>query len=125
MLFLTPHPERTPKPRLRHRMTLKSKIQPHLRCGMILLMFLSLSRCFSHPTESCFNSGSLFLSAEEVARLDWNGWRLSIASCGVITAPWEIPPMAIFGCTHWRIPLYPANCPSGLIGGYLLLHSAP
>jgi hypothetical protein len=35
--------ERTPQPRLRRGMTLKSKIQPHLRCGMILLMSLPLT----------------------------------------------------------------------------------
>jgi hypothetical protein len=32
-LFLTPHPERDPQPRLRRGMTLKSKTRPHLRAG--------------------------------------------------------------------------------------------
>jgi hypothetical protein len=30
------HAERMPQPRLRRGMTLKSKTQPHLRCGMML-----------------------------------------------------------------------------------------
>jgi hypothetical protein len=36
------HAERMPKPRLRRGMTLKSKTQPHLRCGMMLYISLPL-----------------------------------------------------------------------------------
>jgi hypothetical protein len=37
-----PHAERMPQPRLRRGMTPKSQTQPHLRCGMMLYMSLSL-----------------------------------------------------------------------------------
>ena len=39
-LILTSHTQRTPQPRLRRGMTLKSKTQPHLRCGMMLPLSL-------------------------------------------------------------------------------------
>jgi hypothetical protein len=58
-------------------------------------------RCISRPTESCSNSWPLFFSAEEVARLDCNGWRLSIASDCVIIVRCKMPPMAMLCCTNW------------------------
>jgi hypothetical protein len=40
------HAERMPQPRLRRGMTLKSKTQPHLRCGMMLYRSLPLPMLF-------------------------------------------------------------------------------
>ena len=40
------HVERMPQPRLRRGMTLKSKTQPHLRCGMMLYISLPLQVLF-------------------------------------------------------------------------------
>ncbi len=40
------HAERKPQPRLRRGMTPKSQTQPHLRCGMMLYISLSLRMLF-------------------------------------------------------------------------------
>jgi hypothetical protein len=40
------HAKRMPQPRLRRGMTLKSKILPHLRCGMMLYISLPLPMMF-------------------------------------------------------------------------------
>jgi len=40
------HPSRMPQPRLRRGMTLKSKTQPHLRCGMMMYISLRLPMMF-------------------------------------------------------------------------------
>ena len=44
--MLTAHTQRTPQPRLRRGMTLKSKTQPHLRCGMMLYKSLTFPILF-------------------------------------------------------------------------------